>query len=209
MPEQVAAEFVKFLAAERRAGRAAAAVRTAPEGRVFKGVVVGARSANQLVRSAARQAAGLFRPSKHAEVVWVEGGNELLVVISEITVTYGTGLVRIGIPVRCDQSGPAVVEVGFVVGSAVRPAGLYASTSQTPTGPELVVRAWGPALIAFAWQCLLGLATGVAAACGKDQRGNLLVPVELSASARGIAIVPMARHRLVGAGALATKGTRA
>ena len=71
-----------------------------------------------------------------------------------------------------------------------------------PSGPELVVDLWGDALVAFAWQCVLGVVTGVAAATGKDARGNLLVPVELIASARGVGIVPMARHRFSGSSGL-------
>ena len=62
--------------------------------------------------------------------------------------------------------------------------------------------AWGDALVAFAWQCVLGLITGIAAATGKDARGNLLVPVELAVSARGIQILPMARHRFSGSSTL-------
>jgi hypothetical protein len=43
---------------------------------------------------------------------------------------------------------------------------------------------------------------GIAGAVGKDARGNLLVPVELTASERGIQIVPMARHRFAGVSGL-------
>jgi hypothetical protein len=44
--------------------------------------------------------------------------------------------------------------------------------------------------------------TGIAGAPGKDKRGSLLVPVELSVSPRGIEIVPMARHRFAGSSPL-------
>jgi hypothetical protein len=108
--------------------------------------------------------------------------------------------------VRCDQTGAASVEVRFACGSPDRPAGLYAAAERRPQGPELIVRAWGDSLVAFAWQCLLELVTGLANAVGKDQRGNLLVPVELVATRRGIEVVPMARHRFSGStGLLASK----
>jgi len=90
----------------------------------------------------------------------------------------------------------------FAVGSDQAPAGLYAAASKRPTGPELVLDLWGDALVAFAWQCVLGIASGIAAATGKDARGNLLVPVELVAGARGVGIVPMARHRFAGSSGL-------
>jgi hypothetical protein len=202
MAQTVAQEFARFIAAERRARRLPAATRPMAEGEVFKTVFIGPDQAIDLVRVAARRAAGFFRPSKRTEVVWVDGENELAVDFAEMNLKLSTGLIRIGIPVRCDQTGSAMVEVLFAVGSPAEPAGLYAAAPRRPTGPEVIVVAWGDALVAFAWQCVLGLVTGIAAATGKDQRGNLLVPVELSVSSRGIEIVPMARHRFAGSSSL-------
>jgi hypothetical protein len=204
MAETVAPEFARFIEAERRAQRLPAATRPMAEGEVFKSVFVEAGRSTELVRVAARRAAGFFRPSKRTEVVWVEGENELAVLIAEVEVKLSTGLIRIGIPVRCDQTGPATVEVLFAVGSPDQPAGLYAAASRRPNGPELIVATWGDGLVAFAWQCVLGLVTGIAAATGKDQRGNLLVPVEIAVTGRGIEIVPMARHRFAGSSTLKT-----
>ena len=70
---------------------------------------------------------------------------------------------------------------------------------------RLIVEAWGEALIAFAWQCVLGMVSGLAGATGKDARGNVLVPAEMVVTANGIQIVPMARHRFVGSSGLHTK----
>jgi hypothetical protein len=213
MAETVAPEFVRFIAAARRAGRLPPAPERLAEGEARNTVFAEAGQVPELVRVAARRAAGFFRPSKRAEVVWIEGESELAVGFAEVNVKLSAGLVRIGIPVRCDQTGSAMVEVVFAVGSPEDPAGLYAATSRRPLGPELIVATWGEALVAFAWQCLLGLVTGLAAATGKDQRGNLLVPVELSVSERGIEILPMARHRFAGSNALKTttklQGTKA
>jgi hypothetical protein len=90
----------------------------------------------------------------------------------------------------------------FAVGSPERPAGLYAAAARRPNGPDIIVSTWGDALVAFAWQCVLELITGISAATGKDQRGNLLVPVEIAVTGRGIEIVPMARHRFAGSSTL-------
>ena len=178
------------------------------EGQIGHPVVLDPGKASELVRVAARRAAGLFRPSKRTEVVWVDGDSELAVGLVELRVAFADGLVRVMIPVRCDQTGPQTVEVDFAVGSPKAPAGLFASTYRDPIGPELIVTAWGEALVAFAWQCLLGLVTGVAGATGKDARGNVLVPVEASATAKGLQIVPMARHRFYGSSGLRPTPTR-
>lgn len=202
MADTVAPEFARFVEAERRAQRLPAATRPMVEGEVFKTVFIEAGRSAELLRVAARRAAGFFRPSQRSEVVWVEGESELAVVFSKVDVKLSTGLIRIGIPVRCDQTGPASIELLFAVGSPEQPAGLYAAAARRPNGPDIIVSTWGDALVAFAWQCVLDLVTGIAAATGKDQRGNLLVPVEIAVTGRGIEIVPMARHRFAGSSTL-------
>jgi hypothetical protein len=202
MAESVAPEFTRFVAAERRAARLAKFPPPSKEGEVFQRVFIDARRVNALARVAARRAAGLVRPSKHTEVVWVEGENELAVGFARLTLELDAGLVSFALPVRSDQTGKAVVRVLFAVGSKDAPAGLYAAASRRPEGPPVVVDAWGDALVAFAWHCLLDLVTGIAGATGKDKRGNVLVPVELSVSKRGIDVVPMARHRFAGSSSL-------
>lgn len=202
MAETVAPEFARFVEAERRAKRLPMATRKMAEGDVFEPVFIEAGRSVELMRVASRRAAGFFRPTQRSEVVWVEGENELAVGIAGVDVKLSDGLIRVLIPVRCDQTGAASVEVLFATGSPTEPAGLYAATARRPNGPEIVVTAWGDALVAFAWQCVLDLITGIAAATGKDMRGNLLVPVELAVSARGIRILPMARHRFAGSSTL-------
>ncbi len=207
MAQEVAPEFSRFIAAERRAWRLPAATRPIAEGDLFERVFIEAGRAPELLRVSARQAAGFFLPTQRTEVVWVEGENELAVAFAGVGVKLSDGLIRIGIPVRCDQAGRDTVEVLFAVGSPDQPAGLYAASARRPNGPEVVVTTWGEALVAFAWQCVLGLVTGIAAASGKDRRGNLLVPVELSVTGQGIEIVPMARHRFAGSSSLKTTPT--
>lgn len=202
MAETVAPEFARFVEAERRAKRLPMATRPMAEGEVFEPVFIEAGRSIELMRVASRRAAGFFRPTQRREVVWVEGENELAVLIAGVDVKLSDGLIRVLIPVRCDQTGDASVELLFATGSPTEPAGLYAATARRPNGPEIVVSAWGDALVAFAWHCVLDLITGIAAATGKDARGNLLVPVELAVSARGIQILPMARHRFAGSSTL-------
>ncbi|KLN55953.1 hypothetical protein [Variovorax paradoxus] len=208
MTDGVAPEYSRFVAAERRAQRLpAAATRPMAEGEVFKPVSLEAKQATEFFRIAARRASGLYRPSRRNEVVWVEGENELAVSLTGLQVQLADGLIRVTLPVRCDQTGSAVVEVVFAVGTDPQPAGLYAATYRRPNGPALIVDTWGEALVAFAWQGVLGMVSGIAGALGKDARGNVLVPVELTASKRGLQIVPMARHRFAGSSGLkAVKG---
>lgn len=198
MPEVVAPEFARYVSAQRRAGRLPGAPTPLAAGEVSTAVFIEAGQVSELVRVAAKRTAGLFRPTRRAEVVWVEGDRELAINLSDLRVKLSDGLIQVLIPVRCDQTGSVVVGVVFAVGSEDRPSGLYASTYRRPTGPALIVDAWSEALLAFAWQCMLGMVSGIAAAIGKDDRGSVLVPVELTASRRGVRIVPMGRHRFSG-----------
>jgi hypothetical protein len=197
--ESVAPEFARFVAAQRPGERA---VRLRAEGEIGKSLFLAAEEATRLLPVAARQAAGFFRPSRRTEVIWVEGESELAVSLDKLKIAFAHGLVAVTLSVRCDQTGDAAVRVNFVCGAPERPAGLYAAAQRRPQGPELIVSTWGDALVAFAWQCLLGLVTGLAQATGKDARGNLLVPVEMVATPRGLEIVPMARYRFAGSSGL-------
>lgn len=202
MAETVAPEYARFVADERRAKRLPATPAPMAEGEVSHGVLVGPGQATELLRVAARRAVGWFRPTRRTEVVWVEGESELAVDLAQLTVKLGTGLILVALPVRCDQTGPATVEVVFACGAPDAPSGLYAAAHRRPSGPDLIVATWGDALVAFAWQCLLGMVAGIAGATGKDRRGNLMVPVEMTVTSRAIEIVPMARHRFAGSSGL-------
>jgi hypothetical protein len=203
MADLVAPEFARFIAAERRTGRVSApSKKPMAAGEVATPVFVEAKQASDLLRVAARRSAGLFRPTKRTEVVWVDGDKELAVNLVDLQVKFADGAIRVAIPVRCDQTGNVVLEVVFAVGSQNQPSGLFASTYRHPNGPALIAGAWGEPLVAFAWECVLGMVSGIAGALGKDDRGNVLVPVELTASRRGVEIVPMARHRFYGSSGL-------
>jgi hypothetical protein len=196
--EHVPLDFERFLAAERRAQGLTATRQPLPPGGVGQPLTINTELASRLSIEAAKRAAGFFRPTRRGETVWVDGENELAVGIGGVHLQTASGVVVVTIPVRCDQTGPTEVHVTFAVGRSGRPAGLYAAAQRRPRGPQLIVDTWGDALVAFAWQVLLELVSGLAAATGKDARGNHLIPVELEASAQGLRIVPMARYHFVG-----------
>ena len=209
MSEVVAPEYERFITAERRAKRLVAVeAHTMREGATSQAVFIKDGQASELMRVAARRAAGFFHPTQRTEVVWVDGDNELAVNLATLHVKLADGLFGVIIPVRCDQVGSVEIEVIFAVGTAASPSGLYASSLRRPRGPAVIVDAWGEALVAFGWQCVVGLVSGIAGATGKDARGNLLVPVEMNAVRGGIQILPMARHRFAGSSGLKLTTTR-
>lgn len=203
MSDVVAPEFVRFVSAQRRATRWRPELE-APRspGATGAPVLVPASTVSELLCVAAKRASGLLRPTKRTEVIWVDGDRELAVDIAGLQAQCSEGAIQLLIPVRCDQTGATSVDVVFAVGSSRQPAGLFASTHARPIGPAVIVDTWAEALVAFAWACLLAVVSGVAGATGKDASGNPMVPVDLTASADGLEIVPMARHRLFGSSEL-------
>jgi hypothetical protein len=202
MADVIAPEYARFVAAARRAGRIEPAAGGLTAGQISQPVRVEAASLSQLLIAAAKRASGFLGPTRRTEIVWIDGDRQLAINLAELKGEVGDGHVRVRIPVRCDQTGRGVVDVVFAVGSKAQPSGVYASTYRRPDGPALVVAVWSEALVAFAWQCLLDVVSGIAAATGKDQGGNLLVPVDLVAMAGALEILPMARHRFSGASGL-------
>ena len=122
LAEDVAPEYVRFVAAQRRAGRAARPPVAMAPGDLDEPIDIDPDSAGRLLAVAAKRAAGLFRPTKRTEVVWVDGDSELAVGVADVDVQLDDGLIVVTIPVRCDQTEPATVDVTFAVG-APRPPG--------------------------------------------------------------------------------------
>ena len=163
----------------------------------LEAVPIGGEVVTLLTAQAARRALGTAEARRRTtEVIWSDAGDELAVDPAGVTTATTTGAIALTIPVRCDQTGPATVEVTFVVGSTDRPAGLHAATPERPRGPAVIVDRWADALIAFAWSAVLELAETVTGTMGRDARGDRLIPGALVATDDGLQIVPFARHRL-------------
>jgi hypothetical protein len=174
-------------------------------GAVTAPIEVKTQDAAGLIAVAARQAvleaAGAPVPSDPKQlpqsVLWQDGADALLVVVGAIKVTFAPGAVTVALPVRCDQlpKTQGVVEVDLLFGLPDRPTGLLAAAAE-PRGPAVVVRRWGDALTALAWQAVLNSIGGVTAAAGSDNDGAPLIPAALTATASGVAVLAQARHEI-------------
>jgi hypothetical protein len=121
------------------------------------------------------QLAALRRTEGEGRIVWDDGVNQLMVHAAKVRSVVTEGIVRISVPVECDQTR-ATMEIAFAVGSEKRVAGMIAATADRPAGDPLIARVWGDALIAFAYGTLLDLADSLAGASGRDEKNARLVP---------------------------------
>jgi hypothetical protein len=165
-------EFVAGLALERLRAELPEALplTPVPTGRKGAGLPVTSAGLTTLLRLAA------VRRSEGAEsVVWDNGVNQLMVEASKLRAVLTEGMVRVAVPVECDQVR-TTMEIPFAVGSAERAAGLIVATADRPAGDPLIAGIWGEALIAFAYGVLLDIADSLAGASGRDEKNGRLVP---------------------------------
>ena len=170
-----------------------------PAGTTSSEATLAAKDLPGLVRTAALAISGFADDAaadRAPSVLWRNGASELLVLPGGVQTRLADGIVALSVPVRCDQSGDAFVHMSFFVGAPDRPAGLVAATEPRPRGPAAVVDVWGERLVAFGWRIVVELATHIAAESGRDEDGAPLLPVAITATSRGLTVLPMARHAM-------------
>jgi hypothetical protein len=129
-------------------------------------------------------------------VVWSAGASELLVHTGRTKLTCNLGIVQVQVVVTCDQvDGTSSVGIPFATGTEKETRGLFMATFERPSGPAVVVDVWSEALTAFAWECLLTMATHLSAAAGKDGEGRPLVPAAIGSARGSFLVLPMVRNR--------------
>jgi hypothetical protein len=118
---------------------------------------------------------GKSRVSDQRAVIWVDGGDEVLVHLSSIRTQIGDGTLLVSIDLETDQTGRTPMIAAFALGSANDPAGLIAVADELPRGDGVIASRWGKALQEALWASLLGIAVDHA-------RERLSAPLGLSAS---------------------------
>jgi hypothetical protein len=96
-------------------------------------------------------------PAVPAQVVWVDGGDEVLVHLASTTTQIVGQTVLVSIDLECDQTGRTPLIVAFAL-PASEQAGLVVATDEYPRGNGLLAARWGSAVQGAAWSALLGLA---------------------------------------------------
>lgn len=146
--------------------------------------------------TAALMRGAMAEPGEGAPLLWTKDDNQLVVDAASAEVDTDEGLVVVSLPVRCEQTGDTVVQLGFAVGSATQPAGMVAASGD-PRGPKAVVDVWGEELTALAWHAMLRVSAALARLAGRDLDGHGLIPAAIRADA-GITVGTVARHDTIG-----------
>jgi hypothetical protein len=104
------------------------------------------------------------------KVVWVDGGDSVLVHLDSTTTQIVGQTVLVSIDLESDQTGRTPLVVAFAL-PADDAAGLVVATDEYPRGNGLLASRWGAAVQAAAWSALLSLASDHAAERGLAPRG--------------------------------------
>jgi hypothetical protein len=91
------------------------------------------------------------------KVVWVDGGDAVLVYLDSTTTQIVGQTVLVSIDLESDQTGRTPLIVAFALPSN-ETAGLVVATDEYPRGNGLLASRWGAAVQAAAWSALLSLA---------------------------------------------------
>ena len=138
--------------------------------------------------------AALVPSPDRGSVVWQDRDSEVIAHLGETRVEVLEGLVLVGIPLECQETGRVELTTPFAVGAAGKLAGMIAVTERAPRGPPLLVSAWGEAVIAAAWRALVEVTTRLAGQAGNDAEGDRLIPGAMVAGKGVLEIIPQAMH---------------
>jgi hypothetical protein len=96
------------------------------------------------------------------KVIWVDGGDEVLVHLDSIRARVLDRTLLISIDLETDQTGRTPLVCVFATGAPGDPAGLVTVTDELPRGNGLLAARWGTIVQAALWAGLLAMATDTA-----------------------------------------------
>jgi hypothetical protein len=97
-------------------------------------------------------------PSQSRQVVWIDGGDEVLVHLDSIQTRIADGMLLVSIDFESDQTKRTPLVISLALGNTDDPAGLVAATDLLPRGNGLLASRWGRAAQDAVWASLLELA---------------------------------------------------
>jgi hypothetical protein len=130
--------------------------------------------------SAAGAAATTASPP--ASVVWVDGGDEVLVHLDSLATQVVGSTALVSLDLETDQTGRTPLVVAFAM-SADGTAGLVAATDQLPRGNGVLAARWGAVVREAAWSALLALANDHASERSLAPRGLAIANGQLQLKA--------------------------
>jgi hypothetical protein len=100
-------------------------------------------------------------------VIWVDQGDEVLVHLDSLEISFAGSAVLLSLDLETDQSGRTPMVVALALGDTPQAGGaLVAATDEIPRGNALLAARWGKMLRDASWQAFLALASDHAAQTG-------------------------------------------
>lgn len=128
-------------------------------------------------------------PATPDRVVWVEGGDEVVVHLDSLRVQVLDRILLASLDLETDQTGRQTLAVPFALASEGGPGGLVAVTEETPRGDAALVARWGHTVQEAIWAGVLALASDAAKA-----RGQVLLAISGSPGSLRLRSAPLVGH---------------
>ncbi len=122
-------------------------------------------------------------PAVPAQVVWVNGGNEVLVHLDSTQARILNGLLLVSVDLETDQTGRTPLVCAYALGTTGDQAGLVATTDEFPRGNGGLAATWGKQLQQAIWSSILSLSIDHATERKQAARGIFAAAGTLSLSA--------------------------
>ncbi len=117
------------------------------------------------------------------QVIWVNGGNEVLVHLDSTQVRILDGMLLVSVDLETDQTGRTPLVCVYALGTAGDQAGLVATTDEFPRGNGGLAATWGKQLQQGIWSSILSLSNDHATERKQAPRGVFAAAGTLSLSA--------------------------
>lgn len=118
-----------------------------------------------------------------AVVIWVNGGNEVLVHLDSTQVRILDGMLLVSVDLESDQTGRTPLICAFALSNTSDPSTLVATTDEYPRGDGTLASCWGQHLQQAVWSSILALANDHAHERDLSPRGLIATAGKLSLSA--------------------------
>jgi hypothetical protein len=118
-----------------------------------------------------------------SQVIWVDGGHEVLVHLDSTQVQILDGLLLVSVDLETDQTPRSALVCVFALGSTGDQAGLVATTDEFPRGNGDLAASWGKQFQQAVWSSILALANDHATERDQAPRGVFATAGTLSLSA--------------------------
>lgn len=123
------------------------------------------------------KAAGRSLLNGQETALWNDGLNSIVVYADSLSSEISGEICIINLTLECEETGKAIVQTPFAIGTEKKSLGLIMATREQPTGDARITQVWGGSVIAFSYGAFMLALQEFAGSLGRDENNNSYIPV--------------------------------